>query len=63
METFGAIAEREVLLRLLCTDFRLTLRAAFSWMILQVRLFEPAGIDVSVNLRRRDISMPEHRLY
>jgi hypothetical protein len=42
----------KLLLRLLCTEFRLTLRAAFSWMILRVRLFEAAGIDVSVNLRR-----------
>ena len=42
----------KLLVRLFGIDFWLRLRAAFSRMIAQVRLFEAAGIDVSVNLRR-----------
>jgi hypothetical protein len=38
--------------RLFGLDFWLRLRTTFARMIAQVRLFEAAGIDVSVDLRR-----------
>ena len=48
----SAIADRVKNFRLVRSEFRLTLRAAFSRVIALVRLFQAVGIDVGINLRR-----------